>query len=71
MAYIETKTDEDKKALLRACTNLAKECIGADSQTLWAHHIVVDRHSVRILVQLQWEDTDALAIVMADNRIFD
>lgn len=71
LAYIETKTDEDKKALLRACTNLVRECIGTDAQTLWAHHVVADRHSGKILVQLQWEDKDALAIVRADDRIFE
>lgn len=71
MAYIETKTDEDKKALLRACANLTKECIGADCQTLWAHHSVADRRSGRLLIQLQSEDKDALAIVRAADRMFD
>lgn len=71
MAYIETNTDKDKKALLRACTNMTKERIGADSQTLWAHHILADRHSGRLLIQLQWDDKGALPIVRADDRIFD
>lgn len=34
---METKTDEDKKVLLKAATHVSREVMGGDVQTTWVH----------------------------------